>query len=336
MAESKKELPTTTEIDLVEDAAKARELFSEPEQLRDYDLAARVRMAPVHHRAYRDSDSLRGRSVGMEALLQRKIPIVGIPGGFHVVIDYMGTDMSIIEAARASFGKGHTARIRSRAMNMRLAKYLLDHGHGTPLEVGSVRLVTRVPMAVFGHIVRYRAGSSLNVTSTRYTEHDVADDTAFYVPEAEQLRAQSDTAKQCSGDLLPPELAGELHQKMIECLGHIAETYRYLPDHGLSREQARFLLPDARMVTFSWTVNLRAMLHICRQRLDGGAMPETQAMAAGLFYIIRVWLPDTYQALMATAQFIPSLDREELKRMKRLHTIQVGIPGPVGGIDGEE
>lgn len=210
--------------------------------------------------------------------------------GFIRVIDYMGNDSSIVQAARVSYGKG-TKKIRE---DRALIRYLLRHNHTSPFEMCEIKLHLRVPMDIWRQWIRHRT-ASVNEYSTRYSE---AIDSQHKTKPSE-WRYQSQEKKQGSFGFLPEE-EGAYFSKQEEGLHFISrEVYRERLEKGIAREQARKDLPLSTYTEAYWKIDLRNLLHFLELRLSPEAQLEIREYAKIIGYeIVAKWVPLTWEAFL--------------------------------------
>jgi thymidylate synthase (FAD) len=204
----------------------------------------------------------------------------------HVrVVDVMGDDDAIVQAARVSYGAG-TKTVREDA---KLIHYLLANSHLTPFEMCEFKGHIKAPISVARHWVRHRS-AHWNELSTRYS---VRPD-EYYVPSI--FRSQDQKNRQGSGPPLGQALSDQLRQRWIE---HCDSTFRFYNDMlglGVAREQARGVLPLDTYTEWYWKVDLRSLLHFLDLRCDCHAQWEIRQYAGALAEIVRLWVPVTYAA----------------------------------------
>ena len=202
--------------------------------------------------------------------------------GFFKLVDFMGGDLAVVQAARVSIGKGITTKERDR----KLVRFLLENRHETPFEHSVFKFHIRCPIFVARQWFRHRI-SSYNEISGRYTE--LKDE--FYLPE--KLRAQK--SKNYIYTNLPDELNEPLTKKMQAFYDQAFALYREMLQAGVAREHARMVLPLSLYTEFYWTVNARALMNFLMLRLDTHAQWEIQQFAHAAEEIFAEKMPWTYQ-----------------------------------------
>ena len=202
--------------------------------------------------------------------------------GWIGLIDHMGTEATITNAARVSFGK---MKETFDEKDEKLLKYLIENKHMTPLEHVKFTFSVHCPLFVRGQWHRHRAGWSYNEISRRYTEVDME----FYVPE--KYRVQSDNNKQASVEGSEIEKNTEAHNLYNEIVEKSLETYNKLLEIGVCKEQARGVLPQTMFTTFWATVDLRNLIHFIELRDDDHAQKEIRDYARAMKELIRPYVP---------------------------------------------
>jgi thymidylate synthase (FAD) len=236
------------------------------------------------------SETRRAVSEGMEARLYQAVPV--LDHGFVRVIDYMGDDAAIVQAARVSYGQG-TRKARDDAG---LIRYLMRHWHSTPFEMCEIKLHVKLPVFVARQWIRHRT-ANVNEYSARYSILD----REFYIPAPEHLAAQSTTNRQGRGDLLEGDAAARvvaiLKDDSSRAYDHYEEMLAEGEDRpGLARELARMNLPANIYTQWYWKTDLHNLFHFLRLRADAHAQYEIRAYAEAICGIARDWVPMAYAA----------------------------------------
>jgi thymidylate synthase (FAD) len=217
-------------------------------------------------------------------------PIAVLDGGFVRVVDYMGDDAAIVQAARVSYGKG-TKRVRE---DRGLIRYLMRHDHTTPLEMCEIKFHVRVPMDIWRQWVRHRT-ASVNEYSTRYSEAIGA--ALRTSPDA--WRAQSAVNRQGSAGLLPTDVGSRLSAEEEEFHGRARAMYDARLAAGVAREQARKDLPLATFTEAYWKIDLHNLLHFLQLRMDVHAQQEIRAYATAIGeQVVARWVPVVWEAFL--------------------------------------
>jgi thymidylate synthase (FAD) len=253
------------------------------------------------------------RKTQVEALDQ----ILGKPfhvldDGFIRVIDYMGSDASIVQAARVSYGEG-TKKIRQ---DRELIRYLMRHHHTSPFEMCDIKLHIRVPMDTWRQWIRHRT-ASVNEYSTRYS---VAIDSAMKT-HPDEWRLQSTSNRQGSKGKADKS-TGETMSRQEEELHAVARRiYNERLDAGIAREQARKDLPLSTYTEAYWKIDLNNLLHFLRLRMDEHAQHEIRSYAHVIGYkIVKRWCPLTWEAFLDYRMNSVSFSRIELEILKYIGT----------------
>lgn len=243
--------------------------------------------------------TFRDVSEELEAILYEPIPV--LDHGFIRVIDYMGTDSAIVQAARVSYGKG-TKKTREDAG---LINYLLRHRHTTPFEMCEIKLHIKLPIFIARQWIRHRT-ANVNEYSGRYSILD----REFYVPAPEHLAAQSVSNRQGRGDVLEGEEAHRvldiLKSDAQQCYDHYQEMLNEdevgnvvdEEKQGLARELARMNLPVNFYTQWYWKIDLHNFMHFLALRADDHAQYEIRVYAQAMLDVLKRWVPITYAAFM--------------------------------------
>lgn len=209
--------------------------------------------------------------------------------GFIRIIDYMGSDNSIVQAARVSYGKG-TKKI---SQDEALIKYLMRHSHTSPFEMCEIKFHVKLPIFVARQWIRHRT-ANVNEYSARYSILDKE----FYVPKPEHIAKQSDNNKQGSGEIFDPDTAEKIINSLTNDSNFVYSHYEHLIKEGLAREIARSNLTLNYYTQFYWKIDLHNLLHFLRLRVDKHAQYEIRVYAEVMLDIIKKWVPMTYNAFL--------------------------------------
>lgn len=233
-----------------------------------------------------DQASERPRALGLEEILGHQFPV--LDGGFIRVVDYLGSDDAIVQAARVSYGVG-TKTVHEDAG---LIRYLMRHHHTTPFEMCEIKLHVRVPMDTWRQWIRHRTASA-NEYSTRYS---VAIDSAAITGKGE-WRTQSRSNKQGSEDHIPDSVGAELSLREAALQKVARDVYEERLSAGVAREQARKDLPLSTYTEAFWKIDLHNLLHFLRLRMAPSAQYEIRRYAEVIGKeIVRRWCPITWDA----------------------------------------
>lgn len=209
--------------------------------------------------------------------------------GWVELVDSMGSDASIVDAARISYGEG----TRSVSSDTTLIRYLMRHRHTTPFEMPSLQFRVRCPMDCWRQWIRHRT-ASVNEYSTRYSE--AINEMATTPPEA--WREQDSTNKQGSGGTLPAAVGKVLSHDELEFHAYARELYQVRLAKGVAREQARKDLPLSTMTEAIWKMDLHNLLHFLELRLDDHAQLEIRLFASVIACYVEELFPITWQAFV--------------------------------------
>lgn len=246
----------------------------------------------------------RERSTSVEPPQPERVPRYAVPSldailgqpfkvlddGFVRVMDYMGSDESIVQAARVSYGAG-TKRVQD---DRGLIRYLMRHAHSTPFEMCEIKLHVRVPMDCWRQWIRHRT-ANVNEYSTRYSVAiDAAEQTA---PSGWRLQASSN--RQGSSGFLPPADGERLTAREGELQKLARSTYEERIAAGVAREQARKDLPLSTYTEAYWKIDLHNLFHFLALRMDSHAQHEIRMYADAIGReIVSKWCPIAWEAFV--------------------------------------
>jgi thymidylate synthase (FAD) len=233
--------------------------------------------------------------------------------GFVGLVDHMGSDSAIVQAARVSYGAG-TKQVQD---DRNLIRYLMRHEHTTPFEMCEVKFHIKLPIFVMRQLVRHRT-ASMNEYSARYSV--LTDE--FYIPELEQIQKQSTTNKQGREDSEWgfEEKRGVQHAFQRSFHNAYKEYASLLgkDDSGLARELARSVLPVGGYTELYWKANLKNFLHMARLRMDPHAQWEIREFAAAMYNLAKPLFPEACQAFEDYAVKSVKLSAGEYELVKNL------------------
>ncbi len=246
-------------------------------------------LAEIEQLREQRSSTLRAVSEGMEGHLYTAYPV--LDHGFVRVIDYMGDDAAICQAARVSYGKG----TKSVQNDEGLIRYLMRHWHSTPFEMCEIKLHVKLPVFVARQWIRHRT-ANVNEYSARYSILD----REFYIPAPEHVAAQSVVNNQGRGDILTGEEAARVLEILKADSARAYDNYENMisqdGQQGLARELARMNLPANIYTQWYWKVDLHNLLHFLRLRADAHAQYEIRVYAEEMCKIVADWVPFAYRA----------------------------------------
>jgi len=241
--------------------------------------------------------TLRATVPALEEILYRPIPV--LDHGFIRVIDYMGDDSAVVQAARVSYGKG----TRKISEDRGLINYLLRHRHTTPFEMCEIKYHVKLPIFVARQWIRHRT-ANVNEYSARYSILD----REFYLPAPDQLATQSASNRQGRGELLEGAEAARVldllredalraYEHYEEMLNERSDASRIDPDRsGLARELARMNLTLGFYTQWYWKTDLHNLLHFLVLRADPHAQFEIRVYAEAMLDTVQRWVPLVYDA----------------------------------------
>jgi thymidylate synthase (FAD) len=277
------------------------------------------------------SPTRRATVPALEVLLYEAIPV--LDHGFVRVIDYMGDDAAVVQAARVSYGRG----TRKVSEDAGLIRYLMRHRHSTPFEMCELKLHVKLPVFVARQWIRHRT-ANVNEYSARYSILD----REFYVPAPEHLAAQSSVNRQGRGDVLQGAEAEQVLAWLREDATRTYDRYRSMLNEdedgnvldetrvGLARELARMNLTLNTYTQWYWKTDLHNLLHFLALRADAHAQYEIRAYAEALFPVMAAWVPLTWAAFQdfrLTAQTFSGPMLACLRRMLAGESVEQGQSG---------
>ena len=255
----------------------------------------------------------------IEQLRWKKFPVLN--DGFVCLVDVMGEDSSITQAARVSYGAG-TKRVSD---DRTLIRYLMRHRHTTPFEMAEVKLLVRVPMDCWRQWIRHRT-ANVNEYSTRYS---VAID-AMQTTAADSWRTQATDNRQGSDAPLSAELGAQLTASEAHLQEEARRVYEVRLAAGVAREQARKDLPLSTYTEAYWKIDLHNLVHFLSLRMDSHAQWEIQEYSRAIGYeIIKPLFPLVWEAVedyRLGSAFLSRLDQEVIQRLTALAAQNGKVP----------
>ena len=282
---------------------------------------------PVNDAQIQEIEQLRGQAAetrravvpALEEMLYKPLPV--LDQGFVRVIDYMGDDGAVVQAARVSYGRG----TRKVSEDRGLLRYLMRHRHTTPFEMCEIKFHVKLPVFVARQWIRHRT-ASVNEYSARYSILN----REFYIPLPEQLSTQSRDNRQGRGGVLQGEEAERVldilredaarnyadYQEMLneDDEGNVIDPKR----RGLARELARMNLTLNIYTEWYWKCNLHNLLHFLSLRADPHAQYEIRVYADTMLEALRAWVPMTAEAFEDYRLGGAHLSRAGLEAVKRM------------------
>ncbi|MGY4803239.1 FAD-dependent thymidylate synthase [Teichococcus aerofrigidensis] len=255
----------------------------------------------------------------LEAMLFEPVPV--LDHGFVRVIDYMGDDAAVVQAARVSYGRGTRAANEDRG----LIRYLMRHRHSTPFEMCEIKYHVKLPIFIARQWIRHRT-ANVNEYSARYSILD----REFYLPAPEQLAAQSASNRQGRGTVLQGAEAEHvlrlLRQDAMTTYDHYAEMLNEdeagqpadPARQGLARELARMNLTLNTYTQWYWKTDLHNLLHFLSLRADVHAQYEIRAYAEAMMRSLEAWVPAVAEAFRDYRLGAVTLSAQMLAVVRRL------------------
>jgi thymidylate synthase (FAD) len=253
----------------------------------------------IEEQKSQNNSTKRVTSLELEKVLYDLIPV--LDHGFIRVIDYMGDDSSIVQAARVSYGKG-TKKVST---DEGLIRYLMRHRHSTPFEMCEIKYHIKLPIFIARQWIRHRT-ANVNEYSARYSILDKE----FYVPAKEQLATQSASNRQGRGDVLGGSQANEVLKILKDDATRTYSNYEIMLNErfdgtvidekkdGLARELARMNLTLNTYTQWYWKTDLLNLLNFLFLRSDDHAQYEIRVYADKMLETVKKWVPITYEAFM--------------------------------------
>lgn len=262
----------------------------------------------------------------MDAILGHAFPV--LDHGFIRVMDYMGGDQAIVDAARVSYGQG----TKTKSDDQGLINYLMRHWHTTPFEMCEIKLHVKLPIFVARQWIRHRT-ANVNEYSARYSILE----REFYIPDESTLAAQSKTNNQGRDELTPYENSQAVLSLLREAADNAYGDYEYLVNQdeyedsdgiklqglGLSRELSRMVLPTNIYTQWYWKTDLHNLFHFLRLRMDSHAQYEIRVYADLIGSIVKDWVPMAASAFDKYKLNSMSFSKPELMM---LHSMMEGLP----------
>jgi thymidylate synthase (FAD) len=263
--------------------------------------------------------TLRATVPALEEILYQ--PIELLDHGFVRVVDYMGDDAAVVQAARVSYGKG-TKKVTEDAG---LIRYLMRHRHSTPFEMCEIKLHVKLPIFVARQWIRHRT-ANVNEYSARYSLLD----REFYIPAPDHLGAQAVTNRQGRGELLTGDEAAAVLDLLRRDSENAFNDYEILLNQredgtvidegrqGLARELARMNLTLNYYTQWYWKVDLHNLLHFLSLRAEAHAQYEIRVYADAIIDVVKRWVPAVYDAFIDYRMGGTHLSAKGLDAVRRL------------------
>jgi thymidylate synthase (FAD) len=267
----------------------------------------------------------------LEEVLYEVRPV--LDHGFVRVVDYMGDDGAIVQAARVSYGRG-TRRVNE---DRGLIRYLMRHRHTTPFEMCELKLHCKLPIFVARQWIRHRS-ANVNEASGRYSILD----REFYVPAPDALGVQSTANRQGRAAMVPPDQAARVLEILKEDAARCYDHYQELLNEddaggplraneaGLARELARINLPVSLYTQWYWKIDLHNLLHFLQLRADPHAQEEIRSYALAIGEVVQRWVPLAWEAFVdfrLEAMLLSRAEREAVRRMLQGERVDLAALG---------
>ena len=220
-----------------------------------------------------------------EAILDKEFKVLN--HGFVRLVDYMGGDERIVQAARVSYGKG----TKTKRKDAGLINYLLRNRHTSPFEQVIFTFHVKLPIFVARQWIRHRT-ARLNEISGRYSV--MSDE--FYLPEPKDIRVQSTDNKQGRGEELPHELQQRVLEQLKAEQIAVYQNYNSFIEDDVARELARVNLPLSLYTQWYWQIDLHNLFHFLRLRLDSHAQLEIRRYGEVMAEMVKAVVPMSYEA----------------------------------------
>jgi len=273
----------------------------------------------IQEQQSQSNSTKRATSPELEKVLYEAIPV--LDHGFIRVIDYMGDDSSIVQSARVSYGKG-TKKVST---DEGLIKYLMRYRHSTPFEMCEIKYHVKLPIFIARQWIRHRT-ANVNEYSARYSILDKE----FYLPDKDQLAAQSQSNRQGRGDVIQGKQAEEVLNILKDDATRTYDNYEKLLNErfdgtkidenkiGLARELARMNLTLNTYTQWYWKTDLLNLLNFLFLRADHHAQYEIRVYAEKMLDTVKKWVPITYQAFMDYRVGAAEISSKGLKVIKSM------------------
>lgn len=242
-----------------------------------------------------------------EEILDKEFKVLN--HGFIRLVDYMGGDESIVQAARVSYGKG----TKSVSEDRTLIRYLMRHQHTTPFEMVEFKFHIKLPIFVARQWIRHRT-ANVNEYSGRYSIMPEE----FYVPDESSIKYQSQANKQGRDE---EEVPAEVRKRVLEILIEEQKSafngYQEMLDYNIARELARINLPLSLYTQWYWKIDLHNLFHFLKLRMDKHAQFEIRVYAEKMAEIVKTVVPIAYEAFEDYVLNSITFSKQELLILKK-------------------
>lgn len=248
-----------------------------------------------------------------EEILDKEFKVLN--HGFVRLVDYMGGDESIVQAARVSYGKGTKTVSEDRT----LIRYLMRHQHTTPFEMVEFKFHVKLPIFVARQWIRHRT-ANVNEYSGRYSIMPEE----FYVPDESTIKYQSQANKQGRDEEeVPPEIRKRVLQILLAEQKSAFDGYKEMLNYNIARELARINLPLSLYTQWYWKIDLHNLFHFLKLRLDKHAQYEIRAYAETMAEIVKAVVPMAYEAFEDYVLNSITFSKQELQLLKKYLPVDV-------------
>ncbi|MCX8056080.1 MAG: FAD-dependent thymidylate synthase [Ignavibacteria bacterium] len=242
-----------------------------------------------------------------EEILDKEFKVLN--HGFVRLVDYMGGDESIVQAARVSYGKGTKTVSEDRT----LIRYLMRHQHTTPFEMVEFKFHVKLPIFVARQWIRHRT-ANVNEYSGRYSIMPEE----FYVPDENVIKYQSQSNKQGrDSEEVPPEIRKRVLEILIQEQKSAFDGYQEMLDYNIARELARINLPLSLYTQWYWKIDLHNLFHFLKLRMDKNAQYEIRVYAETMAQIVKTVVPIAYEAFEDYILNSVTFSKHELKLLQK-------------------
>lgn len=228
--------------------------------------------------------------------------------GYVRLVDFMGSDSAIVQAARTSTGQG----IKTPEEDRNLLRYLVRHFHHSPLEMVEFKFHVKLPIFVARQNIRHRQ-ANVNEFSARYSEMPEE----CFVPEPERLKKQGKFNKQSSATEVVP-LAEEFTKLLEQEQVQIFKNYNSMLENEVAREVARINLPVSTYTNWYWKMDLRNLFHMLNLRMDSHAQEEIQVYARAMYDLIKPIVPVACEAFEDYIFHARTFSQQEVAAIKAI------------------
>ena len=229
--------------------------------------------------------------------------------GFVRLVDTMGDDSAVVQAARVSYAKG----TKTYRQDEKLIRFLLKHLHTTPFEMCEIKLHIKAPLFVTQQWLRHRT-ANVNAQSARYSIVEEE----FYLPSADVVQPQALTNRQGREGSFDANQANDIILFIKESTQNAYKTYQDLLARGVARELARIVLPVNMYTEFYWKIDLHNLMRFLMLRCAQDAQYEIRAYAKAILEIFKNWMPVTYRAFDDYILNSVHIGKQEINVLKKM------------------